>query len=722
MFLRTIFFCSLLCLGISIHSTAQSIQQARLQALGSTVTVRGMVTSGPELGKIRYLQDGTAGIAAFPGTGSVAGFEAAVNPGDSLEVTGILVDYQGLLEISPITAFSVISSGNPIPSPKKITFGDAAEGFESQLVSFDCVTINSSTGIFSSSGTWTVVNSDGQTMKLYLRLGHPMVGSSIPADPIELKGILSDFNGFQILPRYTSDLDPSACFYFTEKITQSNISVSGFDLAWATNLPADCIIHYGLTPMPDQMIPVQGTAVSHTFGLNNLASGQIYWVQAEARHNGETIFSPPVPLATRSVSSGQIKTYFNKGIDWAFANGYVPDGETSQDVITETIARINAATQTLDVAMYNNNRADLTQALEAAFARGVQVRYVGAAAASNPALNPPPSFPILLGNTEALMHNKFMVIDADLSDKAWVMGGSLNWTNQNINTDFNNTLFIQDQSLARAYRLEFEEMWGSQTPLPNVTESRFGSAKFDNTPHQFVVAGHPLKLYFSPSDQTTSHLEAGIRTAQSEFLFALFSFTKNELGDAIVEVSQTGVPVRGIMENISDVGAEYFHLLANNVPIRHHNLTGEFHHKYAVVDAYDLNSNPMVLTGSHNWSNAAETSNDENLLILEDPGVAALYKAEFEKRWGAFPVSTHTPEGKTPFILPNPASEWLEMRDFPQEKGIIVIKNTLGQLVYSHTLSSAEVPRLWLQGLKAGQYYLTFSSQHGIITLPFQKI
>lgn len=722
MYLRTIFFFVLFGFGISFHTSAQSIQQARLQPLGSTVTVRGMVTSGPELGKIRYLQDGTAGMAVFPGAGSVPGFEAAVMPGDSLEVTGILIDFQGLLEISPITAFSVVSSGNPLPTPQKITFSATSEDLESQLVSFDCVNINSSTGVFSSSGTWTVVNSDGQTMKLYLRVGHPLVGSSIPAEPIELSGILSDFNGFQILPRYASDLDPSACFYFTEKISQSNISTSGFDLTWATNLPAICTLRYGLTPVPDQIVPVPGTAVSHTFDLNSLMPGQIYWVQAEATHNGETIFSPPVPLATVSVSSGQIKTYFNKGIDLAFANGFVPDGETSQEVIAETIARMNAATQTLDVAMYNNNRTDLTGALQAAQARGVQVRYVGAAAASNLALNPAPSFPVLLGNTEALMHHKFMIIDADLSDKAWVMGGSLNWTSQNINTDFNNTVFIQDQSLARAYRLEFEEMWGSQSTLPDTAQSRFGSAKFDNSPHHFIVAGHPLQLYFSPSDQTTSHIETGLRSAQSELLFALFSFTKNELGNAIVDVSQTGVAVRGIMENISDMGAEYFHLLANNVLVRHHNLTGEFHHKYAVVDAYDLNSNPMVLTGSHNWSNAAETINDENLLILEDPAVAALYKAEFEKRWGAFPVSTSTPKGKTPSILPNPASEWLEMRDFPQEAGIISVKNSLGQLVRTHALSAAEVPRLWLQGLPSGQYYLTFSSQHGFITLPFQKI
>ena len=100
--------------------SAQSIATVRAQPLGSTVTVRGIVTNGAELGKIRYLQDGTAGIAAFPGTGSVPGFDTSVFPGDSIEVTGTLVSYHELLEISPITSFSIISSGNPLPKPKSI--------------------------------------------------------------------------------------------------------------------------------------------------------------------------------------------------------------------------------------------------------------------------------------------------------------------------------------------------------------------------------------------------------------------------------------------------------------------------------------------------------------------------------------------------------------------------------------------------------------------------
>jgi len=72
-------------------SNAQTdIADARTFALGSTVTVTGIVTSGSELGVIRYIQDGSAGIACYPGTGSIT---FTPDRGDSITVTGTLKDF-----------------------------------------------------------------------------------------------------------------------------------------------------------------------------------------------------------------------------------------------------------------------------------------------------------------------------------------------------------------------------------------------------------------------------------------------------------------------------------------------------------------------------------------------------------------------------------------------------------------------------------------------------
>jgi phosphatidylserine/phosphatidylglycerophosphate/cardiolipin synthase-like enzyme len=712
-------------IGLFYTASAQvvSIQAARQLPEGSTVTVRGIVTNGAELGVIRYLQDATAGIAAFPGAGSVDDFAALVKTGDSIEVSGTTLYYNGLLEISPVTAFSILAQNRPLPAPVPLSVHDISAEYESRLVELDCVDFQSSSPTFNTSGTYTIADMEGLTARVYLRGGHPLIGADIPEGSVRLRGILSRFNEFQLLPRSAADFGAATCFYFVESPQQSNLSTNGFRLRWETSVPAACVVRYGSSPALGDTAQVAGIQTENAYLFGNLQAGVIYWAQVEATYNGLVRRSPVVPYATRSLSSGAIRTYFNKGIDPAFADGYQPDGETYEAVLQATLHRIDSATQTLDVAMYNNNRSDLVDALQAAQARGVRVRYVAALDASNPALNPPPAFPVLFGNEDAIMHNKFMVIDADLPQKAWVMSGAMNWTNQNMTHDFNNVLFIQDQSLARAYELEFEEMWGSSGAQPDPAEARFGAQKTDNTPHRFLIADHAVECYFSPTDQTTFHIQNALAEGQFEALFATFSFTKNELGNAVIERHASGVPVRGIMENISDSGAEYTHLLNNGVNVRHHSISGEFHHKYAVLDAYEGNSDPTVVTGSHNWSNAAETANDENTLVLHHPALAALYKAEFEKRWAELPsVGVSRPENPLS-VFPNPAENNLSVRGLPAAEGVWLIKNSLGQVIHHERCMSFDgTAQLSLERLPAGPYFLTLVHAHGVVGISFQKI
>ena len=63
--------------------------------------------------------------------------------------------------------------------------------------------------------------------------------------------------------------------------------------------------------------------------------------------------------------------------------------------------------------------------------------------------------------------------------------------------------------------------------------------------------------------------------------------------------------------------------------------SGLLHHKYLIVDQNQAGSDPMVLTGSHNWSNAAEQRNDENTVIVHDQQIANQYYQEFVKRFNS---------------------------------------------------------------------------------------
>ena len=714
-------------LSLAAPGFAQTIPiaQARNLALGSFVTVRGIVTNGYELGKARFFQDGTAGIAAYPGPGSVPGFESDVATGDSVEITGVLSDYYGLLEISPVTAFQVIERNKPLPTPKNVSFPEISEELEGQLIATDCATFLNKGSYFSEAGTYTAVDPGGASGIIYFRAENTVLGHEIPEAPVRVEGILSQYGEYQILPRSVADLKPASCFHFVRQPDQSEIGNDGFRIDWQTNMPATAILTYGITNGPVLSIPVAVPANNQSVSLEHLQPGTAYWVQVTAVNDQDSLLSATRFFATRSLSSGRIKVFFNQGINLAAANGLRPDGDNFQAVLSETIARIDAAQLTIDVAMYNNNRSDLTYALRMAQARGLRVRYIAASSTENQALQPAPNFPVLYGNDEGIMHNKFMVIDAGLPEAAWVMSGSLNWTSGNMVQDYNNTLFIQDQSLARAYETEFEEMWGGSGPAPDHAKSRFGSTKTDNNPHYFIIGGRPVESWFSPSDKTTKRIAGAIKTANHQAAFAIFSFTNDDIGNAFVNRHESGVWVRGIMENIGDPGAEMGWLQANGVPISAHPADALMHHKYAVMDAgYEL-SDPTVATGSHNWTYSAETVNDENTLVLHDDTLAILYQAEFERRWAETTTAADEPFHSSIFsVFPNPnfGSAWIRSDREEPWSGKLEIRNGVGQLMETRMLNGSPTAYVNLAPYPAGLYFLQLHTDHGTASFPVQTL
>ena len=142
--------------AMSLGAFAQTdIANARTFGIGQTVTVTGVATNGSELGAIRYMQDGTAGIAGYGGP--ITG----VNRYDSISVTGPLIEFAGLLEISTVT--NVVNHGPAViqPVPLQIPLSSANETLESQLVEFQNVTFVNPTTF--AAGNSTVQITDGST-------------------------------------------------------------------------------------------------------------------------------------------------------------------------------------------------------------------------------------------------------------------------------------------------------------------------------------------------------------------------------------------------------------------------------------------------------------------------------------------------------------------------------------------------------------------------------
>ncbi|MBW8049972.1 MAG: T9SS type A sorting domain-containing protein [Cytophagales bacterium] len=624
-----------LLLTVNLCAGQTDIADARTFGLGSTVTVTGIVTNGTELGIIRYLEDATAGVACYPGAGSVP---FTPNRGDSITVTGTLKDYNGLLEIDPITALTTISTGNTLPTPQLVTPIQVGEATESELIQINNVVFSAGCTNFAGNNQYSFV-SNGEQGDIYVRTGSPFVGALIPVGAITMVGISSQFTfttgGYQVLPRDLSDLGSSSPVNFSSCVTQTNITSTGFDLNWNTNIAGSTNIRYGLTyALELGDINPGGNTTAHILPLTGLSPATFYYVQAYTVAAPDTGFSGINLYSTASNSSGEIKVYFNKSVDNTASP--VTDAFGSINFPDTIIAYIDKAQSTLDICMYNNNNLNIVSAINDAYLnRGVTVRYVTDLTTFNLALSSlDAGIQVLKGNTAGIMHHKFVVIDANDVNNSWVLGGSVNWTPNNLFDDYNNLIVIQDQALAKAYTLEFEEMWGDTSATPNSGNAKFGPDKTNNTPHEFIIGGRLVELYFSPSDNTTSNILNAISSSNNDLEFALLSFTRNDLGTAVLNAHNGGVNVKGIMENQNDLGSEYTYLTTNGVNLLSHmSVPFMLHHKYAVIDATNSASDPTLITGSHNWSTSAETKNDENTLFIHDEVVANMYLEEFMARY-----------------------------------------------------------------------------------------
>ena len=508
-------------------------------------------------------------------------------------------------------------------------------------------------------------------------------------------------------------------------ITVSKIQKNSFTLHWNSPHTGITAVKYGLTPSLELGLQQQTikSQQQHQITLTQLEAAHFYYAQPLLIQEQDTLYGTMGYYSTQSNSSGVIRVLFNQGIDPTYSTGVTPYISSGPSTIeNEIISMINQATSTIDIAVYNNTRSAIVQALTNAHNNGIRVRYIANSGSitSNAALSPAPPFPVFYANANDLMHNKFMIIDAGNTNNAWVWTGSCNWTYTDMYTNYNNFLAIQDQALAQAYVIEFEEMWGSSTANYNSTTSRVGSSKTNNTPHQFNIGGRTIECYFSPSDGTTDEIESALYSADNDIEFCLLAFTRNELGTAIRNEHQSGTMEHGIMENINDIGSEYNWLVGQGVNILADNHSTDLHHKYAIVDAGNNASDPQVITGSHNWTTAAEERNDENILIIHDAAITNLYLQEFTARWCEvknhnncalpFTVSSTTAlESEAAIALfPNPAQNSFSITastTFPPNT-IAHLYTTTGQLIKTYPLQATKEQQFNTHQLDNGLYFL----------------
>jgi len=315
-------------------------------------------------------------------------------------------------------------------------------------------------------------------------------------------------------------------------------------------------------------------------------------------------------------------------------------GESSAGIEKALSSLVRKAEKSISAHFYSCNLYELKDALIDAHEDGIIVRFITdnenyANSQMREACYDPLSaagIPILTDSTSAQSHNKFMVVDGK-----YVWTGSLNATFGSTKYQSNDVVKIESADLANAYEDEFNEMWGSTGAQPDSNKSKFGKYKSKTLPPTtFTIGGEKVELCFDPSDNCEQKMVDVIGRAKKTIDFAIFTFTSDAIADALVRASNRMVKVRGLFDSEGSraSGSEYSRLdqimmmdIKKQTEIAPH--ADLIHHKLMIIDAGK--SGAKVITGSRNWTESAESKNDENTLIIESPSITERYETFFEK-------------------------------------------------------------------------------------------
>jgi len=333
---------------------------------------------------------------------------------------------------------------------------------------------------------------------------------------------------------------------------------------------------------------------------------------------------PPEIALTPTVSSLSAKWWDVYFTDPLTANN--PD-VIAGSVEEKLIQLINNAQTSIHIASFEFSLTPVAEALIAAKNRGVDIKWVtdnenGLAYDAQPGRG---QFALLSAagielkddaGRSALMHNKFWIFDGQV-----VWTGSTNISVNGIFKQNNNVLVIHSPEIAFLYEREFQELWSGQ----------FGPRAPSTVNNQWAILnGTPIQVLFSAEDQVVNRLIALVNDAQTSIRFLAFSFTDYPLAQAMIERGNAGVDVKGVFETFgsSSPSSELKTFWCAGLPVRQDGNGSFLHHKVIVIDGN------IVVTGSLNYSSSADDENEENVVIIDNPEIAALYLQEFEKLWG----------------------------------------------------------------------------------------
>jgi len=347
-----------------------------------------------------------------------------------------------------------------------------------------------------------------------------------------------------------------------------------------------------------------------------------------------------------STRGGRVDVYFNEP-------GTLAENMWEPDAIDIMIDMIDHAKVSIDLAVMGFTRDELIDAFMHAYDRGVQIRMVGDA---DHMYNDgyqrflDRQVPLVVGNTAHIMHNKFMIVD-----NRFVFGSTANWTDTDLRRNSNNFFVLDHPGVTEDFQAEFDQMFAGA----------FGNTKVENfNGRSYQVDDTLVEVWFSPNEDALGRMLELVDGAQQSVRFTIFAFTKDQVGSSFIrlmdrldakgELTPDLDPMDPDFRGVSGVidrsqlhsnnqYHEAFRLLGEGVQMRmdgndnsrqpgdYQAGGGRLHSKTMIIDPEG--ENPIVITGSFNWSSSATTSNDEYLLVLHGKRVAQEFMSYYGTLW-----------------------------------------------------------------------------------------
>lgn len=145
-----------------------------------------------------------------------------------------------------------------------------------------------------------------------------------------------------------------------------------------------------------------------------------------------------------------------------------------------------------------------------------------------------------------------------------------------------------------------------------------------------ATAGHlPVEVYLFPDDGAEEAVLHELQGAHDTLDVAAHSFTSQAIAEVLAELGRKGVKVRLLLDGVQrlDPSVDSVPLAQSGVVVKFYEGPGRMYNRFTVVDGKTL------MLGSFPEGFLPGSANQDNLIVVRDPEIVALYLTRFEAQW-----------------------------------------------------------------------------------------